>query len=171
MKTSDRERSDGNRSVFKQAMKAHLLLGIAAIAVLALPAPAPALPPTGDGSGGVRLNRIGNFEEPVHVAQPPGARNRDLLFVVEKEGRVMVIRKGKKLARPFLDIRNRVRTEGEEGLLSIAFHPNYVKNRTFYVYFTNNSGDNEVVEFRRRRHSRVRAEALARSDRDRDPPP
>ena len=50
---------------------------------------------------------------------------------------------------PFLDISDMVQCCGEEGLLSIAFHPRYRENRLFYVYFTNNAGDNVVMEFKR----------------------
>jgi glucose/arabinose dehydrogenase len=51
-------------------------------------------------------------------------------------------------ARAFLDIRNRVSAGGERGLLSIAFHPNYAKNRRFFVYYTDTAGDTRVVEYR-----------------------
>ena len=44
-------------------------------------------------------------------------------------------------------------------MLSAAFHPRYEKNRRFYVYFTDAQGDNEVVEFKRSKRSRVRANA------------
>jgi glucose/sorbosone dehydrogenase len=142
--------------VFKSAMR-KVLLTIGLALALTAPAAAQGTPPIGDGSGGVQYTQIGSFDTPVHAARAPGRRNRDLLFVVEKEGRVMVVRSGTTLPTPFLDITDRVRSEGEEGLLSIAFHPNYLRNRAFYVYFTNSSGDNQVVEFRRRRSSRVRA--------------
>ncbi len=134
-----------------------LLLTIGLALALGAPAGAWGAPPIGDGSGGVQYTPIGSFEAPVHVARAPGKRNRDLLFVVEKGGRVMLMRGGTTLPTPFLDITDRVRSEDEEGLLSIAFHPNYLRNRAFYVYFTNSTGNNEVVEFRRRRSSRVRA--------------
>jgi glucose/arabinose dehydrogenase len=138
-----------------------LLLTAGLPLALAIPAAAPAILPTGDGSGGVAYTSIGSFDQPVHVAYAPGKRNRDLLFVVEKPGRVMVVRNGVTLPTPFLDITHRVRSEGEEGLLSIAFHPNYLRNRAFYVYYTNSSGANEVVEFRRRRSTRVRAKLVS----------
>jgi hypothetical protein len=46
---------------------------------------------------------------------------------------------------------------GEQGLLSVAFHPDYERNRRFYVYYTNPNGDNQVVEFKRSKRSRLRA--------------
>lgn len=79
------------------------------------------------------------------------------MFVVEQPGRIMVLRRGRKLARPFLDIRARVGSDGSErGLLSVAFPPDYRKSKRFYVYFTGQTGDIRVVEFRRRTAVRAR---------------
>src|SRR5215207_8974871 len=130
---------------------------LAVAAFAAIVAPAQAAPPTGDGSGGVRYGQIGSFDEPTHVSHAPGRRNKGLLFVAEKGGRVMVVRNGVTLAKPFLDLSDRVSENYEQGLLSIAFHPRYARNGAFYLYFTGRSGDIEIVEFRRRRRSRVRA--------------
>jgi glucose/arabinose dehydrogenase len=86
------------------------------------------------------------FEAPVHAAAAPGEPNR--LYVVEQAGRIRVLRAGRILGRPFLDITSLVASGGEQGLLSVAFHPEYVSNRLFYVNFTDNTGDTRVVEFR-----------------------
>jgi glucose/arabinose dehydrogenase len=100
-------------------------------------------------SRGVRLVRVGNFDTPVYVTAPRGDRRR--VFVVEQGGRIRVIRGGKTLATPFLDIRARVLAGGEQGLLSVAFPPDYADSGRFYVYFTERNGDfNSVYEFRRR---------------------
>src|SRR5215207_5884876 len=96
---------------------------------------------------GVRLVRIGSFDNPVYVTAPPGDRRR--VFVVEQGGRIMVVRGGRKLAAPFLDISGRVTAGGEQGLLSMAFAPDYETSGLFYVYFTDTSGDQRIVEFRR----------------------
>jgi glucose/arabinose dehydrogenase len=97
---------------------------------------------------GIRLVRVGGFDSPVYVAQPPGDTRR--LMVVEQPGRIMVVRGGRKLATPFLDIRSQVDYGGEQGLLSVAFPPDYRTSGRFYVYFTNRGGaDNRIVEFRR----------------------
>jgi glucose/arabinose dehydrogenase len=93
----------------------------------------------------------------VHVAAAPSVR---ALYVVEKAGRVRVVRK-RKLKRPFLDIRGRVLHSGEQGLLSIAFDPDFRRNRLAYLYYTNNHGDNVVAEVRaRRRGLRARRKTL-----------
>ena len=96
---------------------------------------------------GVALKRIGSFDEPVYVTGAPGFP--ELLFVVEQEGRVVVLRSGRR-AGSFLDIRGLVGAGGERGLLSIAFPPDYQRSRRFYVYYTDDEGDIRVDEFRRR---------------------
>jgi glucose/arabinose dehydrogenase len=96
----------------------------------------------------VGLKRIGRFNSPVYVTAPPGDRRR--LFVVERAGRVRVLVGGRLRAQPFLDIRGQVTTSGsEQGLLSIAFAPDYKTSGRFYVYFTDRSGDQRVVEYKR----------------------
>jgi glucose/arabinose dehydrogenase len=105
----------------------------------------------------VQLTQIGSFDEPTYVDNAPGKKNRKLLFVTQKAGDVSVLRGGVPLARPFLDVDNIVESSGERGLLSMAFHPRYEKNRLFYVYVTQNDGDNAVYEFKRKKKSRTRA--------------
>jgi glucose/arabinose dehydrogenase len=104
-------------------------------------------PPVGDGAGGVQLVELGRFELPVFVAQPRGER-RDL-YVVEKTGRVKLIHDGEVQDEPFLDLSGEVSTGLEQGLLSIAFAPDYVRSGLFYVDFTDAAGDTHVQEFRR----------------------
>ena len=104
-------------------------------------------PPTGDGRGGVRLQKIGDFDQPVYVTQPPGD-DRDL-FVVEKTGRVQVVRDGQRAPKPFLDLSGQVSTGSEQGLLSLAFAPDYESSGLVYVDYTDTAGDTRVVEYRR----------------------
>ena len=106
---------------------------------------------------GVRLVGIGTFEAPVHVTAPPGDTRR--IFVVEQGGTIRVITGGKRRSRPFLDIRNRVIAGGEQGLLSMAFAPDYARTRRFYVNYTDRSGTQSVVEYRRSKASRDRADS------------
>jgi glucose/arabinose dehydrogenase len=107
--------------------------------------PEPAATPA---ARGVRLRKVGDFDAPVFVTSPPGDRSRQ--FVVEQAGRVMVIRGGRKLGTPFLDIRGQVTAGSEQGLLSIAFAPDYASSGRFYAYYTDNAGDQRIVEFQRR---------------------
>ncbi|MDO8187598.1 PQQ-dependent sugar dehydrogenase [Conexibacter sp. JD483] len=92
-----------------------------------------------------RLQSIGpRFDTPVHVSGAPGDGER--LYVVEKAGIVKVVKGG--VASTFLDLRGVVDTAGEEGLLSIAFPPDFQTSRLFYVYFTERGGDNRIEELR-----------------------
>jgi glucose/arabinose dehydrogenase len=111
-----------------------------------------ATPPLKRG-GGVGLKRIGSFEAPVYVAGAPGFPK--LLFVVEQSGTVRVLRGGKRVPGAFLDIRGLVSFEGERGLLSIAFPPDYRQSRRFYVYYTDPAGNIRVDEFKRRSATRA----------------
>ncbi len=73
----------------------------------------------------------------------------DRLFVVEQGGKIWILTKaGIKLPSPFLDIDPRVGSNGnEQGLLGLAFHPDYEQNGFFYVNYTNNNGNTKVSRF------------------------
>ena len=103
---------------------------------------------TAQAKRGVRLVRVGTFDNPVYITQPPGDRSR--MMVVEQTGRIMVLRGGRKLSQPFLDLRSNITYGGEQGLLSVAFPPDYQRSGRFYVYYTDRSDvDNRIVEYRR----------------------
>jgi glucose/arabinose dehydrogenase len=108
----------------------------------------------------VRLVRVGTFDSPLFVTAPPGDRSR--VFVVEKTGRVRLLLNGKLARRSFLDLSGEVSTGGEQGLLSIAFAPDYSRSGRFYVYFTDRRGDTRVQEFRRSAGSPNRADRSSR---------
>jgi glucose/arabinose dehydrogenase len=111
-------------------------------------APAPeAQQPAGDGERGVRALEIGVFEQPVYLAAPP--RERDDLYVVEKTGRIVIVRNGEPLPEPFLDLAAEVSSSYEQGLLSMAFAPDYERSGRFYVDYTDAEGDSRIVEFQR----------------------
>jgi len=108
-----------------------------------------ASPASSDGLD-LKLVRIASgFISPTQATAPRSEHGR--IYVVEQTGRIRVIQKGRILKRPFLDIRKLVRPGGEEGLLSVAFHPDYAKNRLFYVDYTDLEGNTRVVEYRARR--------------------
>jgi len=86
------------------------------------------------------------FDSPVFVGMPRSEPGK--LYVVEQAGVIRVLVNGRLRAQPFLDIRGLVRSGGEQGLLSVAFHPNYARNHRFFVYFNDKSGDVRVFEFR-----------------------
>jgi uncharacterized repeat protein (TIGR03806 family) len=88
-----------------------------------------------------------NFNEPLGLATPPGETNR--LFVVEKGGDIEVVQdlaSPVQPVTPFLDLNGIVngragesfQTGGEQGLLGLAFHPDYANNRRFFVFYSVN---------------------------------
>jgi glucose/arabinose dehydrogenase len=88
----------------------------------------------------------GGVLHPVWVGAPAGDLAR--LFVVEQDGRIRVVRDGVLLPAPFLDIDAEVTSVGrEQGLLSLAFHPQYATNGKYYVCFTDNTNAVEVREY------------------------
>lgn len=74
------------------------------------------------------------FTRPVYLTHAGDGSGR--LFVVEQAGRILIVRDGKALSTPFLDIRDRIESGGEKGLLSVAFHPQYRENGRFFVNYT-----------------------------------
>jgi glucose/arabinose dehydrogenase len=96
---------------------------------------------------GVRLVKVGSFDAPVYATGAPGEGTR--LYVVEKAGRIAIVSNGHKLATPFLDISGQVGSAGEEqGLLSIAFAPDYASSGLLYVDYTDHSGNIHVDQLR-----------------------
>jgi glucose/arabinose dehydrogenase len=91
---------------------------------------------------------VRNVSEPVHVTAPRNEPNN--LYIVEKGGRIRVRVRGRLRARPFLNISRSVSNGSEQGLLSMAFHPNYARNKRFYIDYTDSSGDTRIVEYRSR---------------------
>ncbi|MFL5895629.1 MAG: PQQ-dependent sugar dehydrogenase, partial [Thermoleophilaceae bacterium] len=100
----------------------------------------------GNAARGLHLVRIGGFNSPTYLTAPP--RDTHRLFVVEQQGTIRVVRDRRVLRTPFLDIRSDVQAGGEQGLLSMAFAPDYATSRRFYVYFTGRDGDIRIQEFR-----------------------
>ena len=87
------------------------------------------------------------FSLAVDLAAPSGD---DRLFVVEKVGRIRIIENGAVLPQPFLDITGPVLSSGsEQGLLGLAFPPDYATSGVFYVYYTSDigGGDTAVSEY------------------------
>ncbi|GIK76803.1 MAG: sugar dehydrogenase [Acidobacteria bacterium] len=102
-------------------------------------------PEVGDGQGGVELTEIGSFDAPLYLTQPEGSGGD--LYVVEQGG--MIIRVAPDgSAETFLDISDETVADGERGLLSMAFAPDYADSGLFYVDYTDLDGDTRVVEYR-----------------------
>jgi glucose/arabinose dehydrogenase len=143
----------------KSAAKWTAASSLAALLIaLVLPACGSAQPPDRrsalkQGGKGVGLKQIGSFDSPVYVAGAPGFP--ELLFVVEQGGTVRVLRNGKRVPGAFLDVRGLVSFEGERGLLSIAFPPDYKTSHRFYVYYTDRAGNIRIDEFKRKSATRA----------------
>ncbi len=97
--------------------------------------------------GDVRLvETAAGFEVPVAIANAGDAR----LFVVERAGRILIVEDGAVLPEPFLDMRDDVKSDaGEQGMIGLAFPPDYAATGTFYVYFTNTEGRGVLARFQR----------------------
>ena len=89
---------------------------------------------------------VRGLEQPLGLTAPRSEPGR--LYIVEKIGRIRVFERGRVRSTPFLDLRGRVSTGFEQGLLGLAFHPNYARNRKLYVNYTDTRGDTRVVEYR-----------------------
>ncbi len=107
-------------------------------------------PPTGTPAPipAVSLEKVADgFARPTFVTHAGDGSGR--LFVIEKQGRIRVIEDGRVLPEPFLDITGVVKSSGnEQGLLGLAFHPQYENNGRFFVYYTAQDNDNTVAEYR-----------------------
>ncbi len=97
-------------------------------------------------AGAVRLEPLPwVFAKPLFVTYAPD--DPETLFVVEQVGRIRVFRQGKE-EEALLDLRGRVSGGYEQGLLGLAFHPQFQENRYFYVNYTDLAGTTRVVRYR-----------------------
>ena len=87
------------------------------------------------------------FDRPVFLTSPPGDLER--LFVLElKTGLIKIIKNGIILTESFLDINNLIVANApEQGLLGMAFHPNYGENGHFFVNYTGSGGATNIVRY------------------------
>lgn len=110
-----------------------------------------AVQPGGDlpGDPSVQLVKVaGGLVDPINVSAPNDDSGR--VFVVERVGTIRIIQDGELLEEPFLDISNLVKTDFlEQGLLGLAFHPDYANNGRFFVYYSEyvTNGNHMLVEY------------------------
>lgn len=94
----------------------------------------------------MRLERVAtSIRNCTDIQSPRDGSGR--LFLVRQEGSIAIWRDGRVIDRPFLDIRSRISTGGERGLLGIAFPPNYPNKRWFYVNYTDRSGATVIARY------------------------
>jgi glucose/arabinose dehydrogenase len=97
------------------------------------------------------------LSKPVGITNAGDGSNR--LFVIEQSGLLRIVKDGRLLRAPFLDIRDRVGSQGsEQGLLGLAFHPQYRTNGYFYVNYTDRNGDTHIARFSVSRNDADRAD-------------
>ena len=104
--------------------------------------------PTGGGGRGtpqVRLEQVASgLSDPLYLTAPASDPR---LFIVEQAGRITIVQNGQVVPTAFLDIVSKVRSGGERGLLSVAFHPQYATNGFFYVNYTDLNGDTRIERY------------------------
>lgn len=92
-----------------------------------------------------RATRIATgLSAPIFATAP---RDDARVFVVERAGRIRIVANGTLLETPFLDLRGRVSTVGEQGMLGLAFPPDYDAHGELYVYYTDLAGDSVLARF------------------------
>jgi glucose/arabinose dehydrogenase len=110
------------------------------------------------------------FERPVWAGAPKTVTGK--LWVMEQAGRVWIVdlETGTRATEPFLDLRGEVsRRDNEEGLLGLAFAPDFAETGRFYVNFTDNDRHTRIVRFtsaNRETTDRSTAEVLMRYKQD-----
>ena len=110
----------------------------------AAPTPAPPPPPpSGEFSLTTETVATG-LTRPLYLTAPAGD---DRLFIVEQTGRIRIVKGGVVLAAPFLDLSSKVSGGNEQGLLSMAFHPDYGANGLFFINYTDDDGDTRIERY------------------------
>ncbi len=148
--------------------QAAVVMGALLVACSAGPAPVArdSPGPAGDGGGSPRVGLavlptgpsgpeprlalhpvVRGLDRAVHLTAPPGDER---LSIVEQDGRIRLAGPdGALRPEPFLDLRDRVKAGGEQGLLGLAFHPDYARTGRFFVYYTSQpEGDSRLEEYR-----------------------
>jgi glucose/arabinose dehydrogenase len=113
------------------------------------PEPTPTSTPAVFDPGAVDLSLelvIDGLDSPVFATGAGDGSNR--IFVLEKAGVIVVSDENGQQPQTFLDIRDRVRSSAsEQGLLGLAFHPQFAQNGRFFLYYTDNNGDTTISRF------------------------
>jgi glucose/arabinose dehydrogenase len=106
--------------------------------------------PTGTTSppaGGIGLTEVvDGLDSPIQTV--PLSADGDRLWILEQAGRIRLVEQGRLRPEPVLDISGRVRSGGEQGLLSLALHPRFADNNLVYIHLSDRNGDTRVEEHR-----------------------
>lgn len=129
--TEAREKSLG-------ALRAWVAAAVAVALLFALP--------SGSQAAGAKLVKWGDFSAPVAVVQPPGAAGE--VWVVQKRGQIIVVRNGRPISTKALDVVPLVSYGIEQGLLGLAFAPDFATSRLAYVTWTDKANSLVLAEYR-----------------------
>jgi len=89
---------------------------------------------------------VGDLERPISITHAGDGSGR--VFIVEKTGAIRIVGNlGTLLPEPFLDLSGQISTGSEQGVLGLAFHPDYAANGLFFVHYTDLGGDTVVSRF------------------------
>lgn len=95
----------------------------------------------------ITFDLVAEVRSPTAIATAPGFKR--LLFVTSRYGKIRVIRKGELLPQVLLDISSKVNTLWvEQGLLGLAFAPDFAKSGRYYVHYTARNGDIKIDEYK-----------------------
>ncbi|MBS1120996.1 MAG: hypothetical protein H6Q90_3224 [Deltaproteobacteria bacterium] len=101
-----------------------------------------------EAAGMVELREIvRGLARPVALIAAPGDPRKRLFVVEQHVGRIRILEGGKLLPKPFFTVGG-LSTGNEEGLLGLAFHPNFIENRRLYVNYTAADMATHIVEYR-----------------------
>lgn len=96
-------------------------------------------------AAGIKVTAVATgLSSPLYLTAPAGDAR---LFVVEQTGRIRIIKNGQLLPAPYLDVRSKITSGGERGLLGLAFHPSFATNGFFYVNYTDLAGDTKIERY------------------------
>lgn len=100
-------------------------------------------------AGNLKLTQVvGSLQSPVLVKSAPD--DPDRLYIVQQTGKVRIFQNGQTLATPFIDVASLIVAGGEQGLLGLAFHPDYATNGRFFLHYSSvNQGESTIQEFKR----------------------
>jgi len=100
----------------------------------------------------IKLTQVAaGFRRPLYVTHAGDGANR--IFLVEQVGKIWILQDGRLLPKPFLDIEDIIspgaifNAFSEQGLLGLAFHPDYRENGSFFIYYTDRQGGTVVARY------------------------
>lgn len=120
------------------------------------PKVAPTVEPTPEGPPSVnsfpdatqfQWERVANgLDQPLDIQHAGDGSGR--VFIVERDGKILILENGYVLDEPFLDIGQKITTRNsEQGLLGLAFHPQYAENGFFFINYSDRKGDTVIARY------------------------